>query len=292
VVFVRRRVAISAAFLVSGILLLPHALAQAPTPATPPQVPAFEKEIMLGKSLAAAAERHEKILTDPLVTEYIAHLAGSIAQHAGVSMPLVIRIIADKGVRSIALPGGFLYITSGLIARTETEAELAGVLAHEIAHIARHDGMRQLARDMNSPASTITMVYMGAWSGACTRFADDKQVPATLRPVLKGLEQEADNAAIGYLRAAHYDPLGMLEFFNKLRYENPRLAQTWSSEDLLALRTHVEDDFPSDPEYIVTTAMFVHVRTRFIEKPKPQEPAARPTLRRVPSGSTPPDSGV
>jgi beta-barrel assembly-enhancing protease len=289
---VPRRLAISAAFLVSGILPLPDALAQTYTPASQPQAPAFEKEITLGKSLAAGAERHEKILTDPLVTEYIAHLAASIGQHTGISMPLVVRIIADKEVRSIALPGGFLYITSGLIARTETEAELAGVLAHEIAHIARHDGMRQLAGNVNSPASTIPMVYMGAWSGACTRFADDKQVTVGLRSVLKGVEQEADNAAIGYLRAAHYDPLGMIEFFNKLRYENPRLAQTWSSEDLLALRMHVEEDLPPDPEYVVTTAMYAHIRTRFIEKPKPQEPAARPTLRRVPSGSTPPDSGV
>ena len=278
-----RRLAISV--LASTTLLPPHALAQTPTEATQPPALVFEKEIALGKSLAAEVELHEKILPDTVATEYVAHLAASIAQHARLSVPLVTRIIADKEVRSLALPGGFLYITSGLIARTETEAELAGVLAHEIAHIARRDGMRQLSRDPNSPASSISMVFMGPWSGACTRFAGDKLVPVAMRPVLKELEREADSTAIRYLRAAHYDPLGMLEFFNKLRYENPRLAQTWSSEDLLALRTYVEDDLPPDPEYIVTTTTFAHIRIRFIGKPKPPGATVRPTLRRAPGGN-------
>ena len=161
-------------------------------------------------------ERHEKILPDTVATEYVAHVAASTAQHGHLSVPLVTRIIAGKEVRSIALPGGFLYITSGLVARTETEAELAGVLAHEIAHIARRDGMRQLSRDPNSPASSVSIVFMGPWSGACTRFSGDKLVPVAMRPVLKELEREADSTAIRYLRAAHYDPLGMLEFFTSL----------------------------------------------------------------------------
>lgn len=275
-----RRPAIIAAVLLSGICLL-HALAQTPTPATQPQARALEKEVTLGRSLAVETEHHEKILPDTVVTEYVAQLAGSVSQHAGLSVPLVVRIIEDKEVRGIVLPGGFLYITSGLIGRAETEAELAGVLAHEIAHIARRDAMRQL--DVNSPASSVPMVYMGPWRGACTRFAGDKQVPETLRPVLKGLEQEADSTAIRYLRAAHYDPLGMLEFFNKLRYENPRLAQTWSSEDLLALRNYVESDLVPDPVYVVTTATFAHIRSRLVGEPKTLEPAVRPTLRKIPS---------
>lgn len=281
---VRRCLAIIATFLVFGVFLLPHALAQTLTPATQPPARVFEKEIALGKSLAAEVERKEKILPDPVVTEYVARLAQSVAQHAGLSMPLVTQIIANKEARSVALPGGFLYVTSGLIARTETEAELAGVLAHEIAHIARRHGVRQLSRDGNSPPSSIPVVYMGSWRGACTRFAPDTQVPVTLRPVLTGLEQDADNTAVRYLRAAHYDPLGMLEFFNKLRYESPRLAQTWSSEDLLALRAYVEDDLPPDPEYIVTTHTFADIRIRFAGEPKPPEPSVRPLLRRAPGG--------
>jgi predicted Zn-dependent protease len=280
---VRRHLAIIAASLVSDILLLPHALAQ--TAATQSQKQVSEKEISLGKSLAADAERHEKILTDSAVSEYVTRLAQSVAQPANLSVPLVTQIIANKEVRSIAFPGGFLYITAGLIARTETEAELAGVLAHEIAHIALHHGMRQPSGNVNSPTSTIRIVFLGTWIGSCTRFAGETQVPITLQPILEGLEQKADNTAIHYLRAAHYDPLGMLEFFNKLRHENPRLAQTWSSEGLLALRTHVEDDLPPDPEYVVTTTTFAHIRTRLTVEPKPPGPTVRPTLRKAPRGN-------
>jgi hypothetical protein len=142
--------------------------------------------------------------------------------------------------------------------------------------------MRQLSPDVNSPAFVVPMVYMG---GVCTRFVGDTQVPVALRPVLKGLEQEADSTAIPYRREAHYNPLGMLEFFNKLRYENPRLAQTWSSEDLLALRTYVEDNLQPNPEYIVNTAAFARIRARLTGEPKPPEPAVRPTLQRIPSGN-------
>src|SRR5690242_248726 len=179
--------------------MLAYIMVEPPVPAL---AQAREKEIALGKSLAEQVERHEKLLPDTAVTDFVGRLAESIARHASLSGPIVTRIIADNEVRSIALPGGFLYISSGLMARTETEAELAGVLAHEIAHIALRHGTRQLPRDANSPASTIPVVYMGSWSGACTRFSGDKQVPVTLRPVLNTLEQEADSAAVRYLRAA------------------------------------------------------------------------------------------
>ena len=157
-------------------------------------------------------------------------------------MPLAARVIDSQDARAIAFPGGFVYITRGLIARAETEAELAGVVAHEIAHIVARHGMRPLSRDAN-PQPDVPLAFAGGWSGACTRFAGSNAVPATLLSTLRAFELEADSVAVRYLRAAGYDPLAMIEFFNKLRYEEPRLAQTWSSDELLALRTYVEEIF-------------------------------------------------
>jgi predicted Zn-dependent protease len=116
----------------------------------------------------------------------------------------------------------------------------------------------------------------------CTYFADNKQVPGSLLSTLRGLEQEADSMAVRYLRAAGYDPLAMLEFFNKLRYEQPRLAQTLSSDDLLALRTYVEKNLPPNPEYIVTTTAFGRIRNRFTVQPKRPALTDAPSLRKVP----------
>ena len=256
--------------------------------ATLPSTPAFaqaravQKEIALGRSLAKEMERGEKILLDAAVTEYVARLAGNIARHAGSNMPLAAKVIDSQDARAIAFPGGFLYLTRGLIARTETEAELAGVVAHEIAHIIARHGMRQLSRDANSPQPEVPLVFAGGWIGVCTRFAAGNTVPVTLLATLRGFGAEADSMAVRYLRAAGYDPLAMIEFFNKLRYEEPRLAQTWSSDDLLALRTYVEDNLPPNPEYIVTTTAFGRIRNRFAVEAKPPSVADLPSLRRVP----------
>jgi predicted Zn-dependent protease len=236
----------------------------------------ISKEVALGEVLAREVEHRERILPDPAVNDYVARLAGAVAQHAALVPPLSIKVIDSGEVRAVALPGGFLYVTRGLIARAETEAELAGVLAHEIAHLALKHSARPVFREGNT--ATVPLIFAGTWAGSCTRWATDKQVPASLLPTLSELEREADNAAIQYLRSAAYDPLAMIEFFNKLRYEEPRLAQTWSSEELIALRTHVEETFPPDPEYIVTTMTFDRIHAHISAQSNPIVSAESPSL--------------
>ncbi len=255
---------------VAAIVLYTPALAQT----AQPDAHAIEKEIVLGKTLAREMERHEKILSDSTVTAYVVHLAENLAQHAGMQTQLESRVLDSSEVRAVAFPGGFLYLSSGLIAQAETEAELAGVLAHLMAHLSLRHAARQ--------QSGTPLMFIGSWKGCCTRFAGDNQVPISLMSSLRSLETEADNAAIRYLRAARYDPLAMIEFFNKLRYEKPQLAQTWTADDLLALRSYVEESLPPDPQYIVNTAAFDRMRERVTPAPKAPVSLERAILTRRP----------
>ena len=125
------------------------------------------------------------------------------------------------------------------------------------------------------------------WFTGCSRWTLNSQIPLTWLTELRSREQEADTAAIQYLRAAGYDPLGMLEFYNKLRYDEPKLAQTWSSRDLMLLHSYVEESIPPDPEFIVNTNSFDAVRKRFLPEPKRIPSLAnRPTLIKVNSPVT------
>ncbi|HKW98185.1 MAG TPA: M48 family metalloprotease [Bryobacteraceae bacterium] len=227
-----------------------------------------DKQSALGKSLAHAFERQEKILNDANATEYVAHIAVNLSQHSGANLTPVVKIIESKDARAAAFPGGFLYVSSGLMACVESEAELAGVLAHEIAHLAAQHGTRPLPHDPNAAQPELPLVFRGGWAGVCGRFTA-KAVPASMQDTVRGFEREADNLAVGYLRAAGYDPLAMIEFFNKFRYDNPRLAQADSVDELLALRSDVERNLPPDPGYIVTTTAFSTIHTRFVPKTKP-----------------------
>lgn len=245
-----------------------------------PFAPAQTREAAIGRQAAREIERQYRILADPAVTGYAERLAGRLAQSAGLNAPVTLKILQDGEVRAFTFPGGFVYITTGLIARAETEAEFAGVLAHEIAHLKLHNGYY-------SPAGAANSAAAPRWFMGCSRWTPNSQIPLASLTELRSREQEADTAAIQYLRAAGYDPLGMLEFYNKLRYDEPKLAQTWSSRDLMALHSYVEESVPPDPEFVVNTAAFDAIRKRFLPQPKRVPSLAnRPTLTKVNSEIT------
>lgn len=232
-------------------------------------------DVALGKQFAKEIERQFRVLPDPEATDYATHLATQIAQSAGMSVPVTVKVLENNGDHAFNFPGGFLYVTTGLIARAETEAEFAGVLAHEIAHLKLNNGYYSLHRHANGGA-------VGRWFVGCSRWTLNSQVPLASLAELRNIEQETDTAALKYLQTAGYDPLGMLEFYNKLRYEEPRLAQTWSSHDLMELHSYVEESVSPNPEFIVTTAAFDAIRKRFLPEPKRTPSlASRPTLTRV-----------
>jgi predicted Zn-dependent protease len=98
-----------------------------------------EKEVRQGREAAAEVDRQAKFVDDPVITEYVNRVGQNIVLHSDAKVPFTIKVIDSDEVNAFALPGGFFYVNKGLILAADNEAELAGVMAHEIAHVAaRH----------------------------------------------------------------------------------------------------------------------------------------------------------
>ena len=106
----------------------------------------IEREVAIGRQLAAEVDRSSKIINDPIVTEYINRVAQNVVLHSDSKVPFTIKVIDSQEVNAFALPGGFLYVNRGLLEAAENEAEVAGVIAHEIAHVAARHGMEQASK--------------------------------------------------------------------------------------------------------------------------------------------------
>ena len=121
----------------------------------------LEKEISLGKGLAQDVERQAKIIDDPIIAEYVNRVGQNIVRNSDAKVPFTIKVVDDESVNAFALPGGFFFVNSGLILKSENEAELAGVMAHEIAHVAARHGTRQATRGQVAQLATIPLIFMG-----------------------------------------------------------------------------------------------------------------------------------
>src|SRR5436190_13248519 len=103
----------------------------------------LEKEIALGKGMAQDIERSAKIIDDPVIAEYVNRVGQNLVRNSDAKVPFTIKVVDSEEINAFALPGGFFFVNSGLILAADTEAEMAGVMAHEIAHVAARHGTRQ-----------------------------------------------------------------------------------------------------------------------------------------------------
>ncbi|HRJ20377.1 MAG TPA: M48 family metalloprotease, partial [Bryobacteraceae bacterium] len=106
----------------------------------------LEKEIALGKGLAQEIERQARIVDDPVIAEYINRVGQNLVRNSDCQVPVTIKVIDTDEPNAMALPGGFFFVNTGLITLAENESEIAGVMGHEIAHIAARHGTRQATR--------------------------------------------------------------------------------------------------------------------------------------------------
>src|SRR5882724_7203993 len=124
----------------------------------------IEKEIALGKGLAQEVERQAKVINDPVIAEYVNRVGQNLVRNSDAKVPFTIKVLEDPTVNAFALPGGFFFVQSGLILKSDTEAELAGVMAHEIAHVAARHGTRQATRGEIAQLATIPLIFVGGWT--------------------------------------------------------------------------------------------------------------------------------
>ena len=261
----------------------------------------LEKEIALGKSMAQQVERQSKVISDPIVSEYVNRIGQNLVRNSDAKVPFTIKVIEDPTVNAFALPGGFFFVQSGLILKADTEAELAGVMAHEIAHVAARHGTRQATRGEIAQLATLPLIFMGGAAAYGIYEASGLIVPLSFLKFSRAFEAEADYLGVQYMYKAGYDPTAFVDFFEKIQTLEKRKPGTMSklfathppTDDRITKSQTEISDLKPRPEYVVTTSEFNDVKLRLAmlenqRRPdKTSDDPNKPTLRKNPNSNTP-----
>src|SRR5437868_5867078 len=188
----------------------------------------LEKEIALGKQLAQEVERQAKVIDDPVIAEYVNRVGQNLVRNSDAKVPFTIKVLDTEEVNAFALPGGFFFVNSGLLLKAETEAELAGVMAHEIAHVAARHGTRQATKGDLINYGSIPLIFLGGWTGYAIRQGAGLAIPLGFLTFSRGFESEADYLGLQYLYKAGYDPTAFVDFFEKIQSKDKKTPGTMS----------------------------------------------------------------
>ncbi|HUO35818.1 MAG TPA: M48 family metallopeptidase [Candidatus Acidoferrum sp.] len=233
----------------------------------------LEKEIAIGKQLSQEVDKSAKFIDDPVVTEYVNRVGQNLVRNSDARVPFTIKVIDSDQVNAFALPGGFFYVNSGLILHADEESELAGVMAHEIAHVcARHGTKQQTKGDIIQLASIPAMIFIPySWAGYALYEGINLAIPMTFLKFSRDDEREADYLGLQYMYKAGYDPNSFVTFFEKveaLEKKQPGTIPKYFSthpptpDRIAAAQKEIADILPPRDEYIVTTSEFDTVKRR------------------------------
>jgi predicted Zn-dependent protease len=255
----------------------------------------LEKEIALGRQLAQQVERSSKLLDDPEVGEYINRLGQNLVRNSDARVPFVIKVIDSDEINALALPGGFFYVNTGLILAAGEESELAGVMAHEIAHVAARHGTEQYSKAELFNLASIPLIFVGGPIGYGIRQAASILVPLQFLRFSRSAEREADFLALQYLSKTGYDPTSFVSFFDKVQAQEKRktgrLAKAFSThpptlDRIQRAQLEIQKMLPEGREYVLNTSEFDRIKAKLealenVSKPAGNDfNAKRPTLKR------------
>jgi predicted Zn-dependent protease len=256
----------------------------------------IESDIKMGKQYAQMVDSSSKMVSDPVVTEYVNRLGQNLVRNSDAQVPFVFKIIDSDVVNAMSLPGGFVYVDSATILAADGEAELAGVMAHEIAHVCARHATRQMTRAQYANFATIPLIFVGGGIGYAAYQAAGLAIPVTMLSFQRGFEAEADYLGLQYMYKAGYDPQAFVAFFEKLQALEKKkpgtLAKTFSShpqtpDRIAQSQEEIEKILPARPEYTVTTSEFDDVKGRLAALENRRKPAldnkdsSKPSLRRA-----------
>src|SRR6266851_2891820 len=254
----------------------------------------LEHEIALGKGLAQEVERSSKLIDDPVVTEYVNRVGQNLVRNSDARVPFTIKVIDSDEVNAFALPGGFFYVNSGLVLRAQEESELAGVMAHEIAHVAARHGTKNATKgelmQIGAMVGSIFIPY--SMAGYAMYQGLNLTIPLTFLKFSRDAEREADFLGLQYMYKAGYDPNSYVTFFERIQADEKRRAGTIpkvfathppTPDRIEAAQKEIARILPARQEYIVTTSEFDNVKARlrnimFARKVTDNAPG-KPTLR-------------
>ena len=256
----------------------------------------LEKEIALGKQLAQEVERQAKVIDDPTIAEYVNRVGQNLVRNSDAKVPFTIKVLDSEEVNAFALPGGFFFVNSGLILKAETEAELAGVMGHEIAHVAARHGTRNATRgqiaQIGMIAASIAIPY--GWTGYAIRQGAGMAIPLGFLTFSRANEREADHLGLQYMYKAGYDPTAFVDFFEKIESLEKRkpgsLAKVFATHPMTddrikAAQEEIQKDLAPKPEYVVNTSEFNDVKGAISHAARPAQ--ARHEHRSEPADTAP-----
>ncbi len=269
----------------------------------------LERERAMGKEMAAEVESSARLVNDPVITEYVNRIGQTIVRNSDAKVPFTIKVIDDDQVNAFALPGGYFYVNSGLIMAAENEAELAGVMAHEIAHVAARHATKTQTKVQIMNLASIPLIFVGGPAGFAVRQVMGIAVPMGFLKFTRDEEREADLLGLEYQYVAGYDPAEFVHFFETLKSRDKETKHGMKSFIAKAFSTHpmtddrikraqkeIETMLPPKEQYIVSTSEFDSVKARLAgisNQSRIQVPdSERPTLRRRQSEERPTDSST
>jgi beta-barrel assembly-enhancing protease len=260
-----------------------------------PEMYSLEHDIAIGKQLSQEVEKSAKFINDPVINEYVNRVGQNLVRNSDAQVPFTIKVIDSDVVNAFALPGGFFYVNSGLILHADEESELAGVMAHEIAHVcARHGTREETKSTIVQLASIPAMIFIPySWAGYAIYQGMNFAIPLTFLKFSRGDEAEADYLGLQYMYKAGYDPNSFVSFFEKVQADEkkqpgtiPKVFSTHppTPDRIEAIQKEIATILPARDQYIVTTSEFdtVKARLQMIEaniKVKDSNPN-KPTLRK------------
>ena len=261
----------------------------------------IDSQINMGRQYAQQVDNSAKLIKDPVITEYINRIGQNLVRNSDAKVPFTIKVLDDDSVNAFALPGGFFYVNTGLILAADNEAELAGVMSHEIAHVAACHAARENTRGQLASLATIPLIFVGGGIGLAAQEAAGLALPVGFLKFSRNFEAEADYLGLQYLYKSGYDPQAFTAFFEKIETLEKKKPGTLSK----AFETHpqtpdrieksqqeIEVLLPPEPTYKVDTSEFQEVKSRLarLENRRKLDDVkdGAPELRRA---SQPSDSG-
>jgi predicted Zn-dependent protease len=261
-----------------------------------------DTEMKMGKQYAMMVEQTARMVQDPVINEYVNRIGQNLVRNSDAKVPFTIKVIDSDEINAFALPGGFFYVNSGLILAADEEAELAGVMAHEIAHVAARHQMQQMTRLQYANLATIPLIFVGSWGVyEAASLAINLALPITFLKFSRSFETEADYLGLQYMYKTGYDPQAFVSFFEKVEAKEKAkpgtLAKAFSShpptpDRIARAQEEIKKILPAQPQYVLSTSEFDSIKARLAslenrKKVAPQTDINKPTLRRTTADNNP-----
>ncbi len=229
----------------------------------------IEKEISWGRQLAQQVELISPLLHDTMTQEYVDSVVQRLVRNSDAFSPFTVKIIDSREINAFALPGGFIYVNTGLIVEAQSESELAGILAHEIAHVTARHATKQMSKGKLFKWLTLPLLFVGGGAGAVIQQGLGLAGPLTFLKFKRNAERDADLLGLQYAYRAGYDPAALIDILERLGNEGTknRLARLFTSHPMNAGRIKraqkgIAEILPDRSDYVVSTAVFDRVRGR------------------------------